>query len=152
MKKPVRVIDYPGHHRLRTGLTPLIRNAACIVFMVDANSDAETLTKCSDLLYELLTNAFVYNNAIPLLVACNKSEMTTSKGVDHIKSLLESELNEVRSSRTATPGMDQENEIFLGVENEKLVFSQIPVPIQFIGCSVKNNEIKELLSFIENSV
>jgi len=149
LKNPIRVIDYPGHDRLREGLTKLLPSVAGIIFMVDANADDVTLKKSADLLYALFTDKFLYNNEVPFHIACNKSEMMTSKSVEHIKTVIEEELNAVRSSRTAAPGQEeQENQIYLGIEKEQLSLSQLPFPVTFGSCSVKNGDTKEILKFI----
>jgi len=149
LKNPIRVIDYPGHDRLREGLTKLLPKAAGIIFMVDANGDEDTLRKSADLLYVLFTDKHLYNNQVPFHIACNKSELLTSKPVETIQNIIERELNEVRSSRTAAPGQeDQENDIYLGIEKETFTLSQLPFPVTFAPCSVKNNDLKELKLFI----
>jgi len=150
LQKPIRVIDYPGHDRLREGLTKLLLKVAGVIFMVDANAEDETLRKSADLLYVLFTNKHLYNNQVPFHVACNKSEMLTCKPIEDIQNIIENELNEVRSSRTAAPGQeDQENEIYLGIEKEKFTLSQLPFPVTFESCSVKNNDIKKILQFVD---
>jgi len=149
LKNPMRVVDYPGHDRLREGLLKLLPSVAGVIFMVDANADDETLKKSADLLYALFTDKFLYNNEIPFHIACNKSEMITSKSVEHIQTIIEEELNAVRSSRTAAPGQEeQENQVYLGIEKEKLSLSQLPFPVTFSTCSVKNGNTKEILKFI----
>jgi len=150
-KSAIHIVDYPGHERLREGLHKLLPSALGVIFMVDANADTETLKKSSDMLYMLLTNKHIYNNEIPVHIACNKSEMLTSKPLASIQSILEDELNEVRSSRVAAPGQDeQENQIFLGTEKRKFTFSELPFPVNFGTCSVKSNDLKKILEFIDS--
>jgi signal recognition particle receptor subunit beta len=36
--KPVTVVDFPGHGRLRTLLGPRIRNAKAVLFVIDATA------------------------------------------------------------------------------------------------------------------
>jgi len=72
------------------------------------------------------------------------------KNEDIVKDILERELNEVRDSRTATPGQEEQTDIFLGTEKQKLTFSQLPYSIAFGSCSAKNNDIQNLKHFMNN--
>lgn len=107
----MKVIDFPGHHRLREGLKKHLPQTSAIVFVLDANaktsafiSDAEYvfieefMITFNSYLYNLFTSEFVNDTNIPFIIVCNKSDMLTARTKDDIKPILEKELY-VSSSR-----------------------------------------------------
>lgn len=130
-------------------------------------------------LYNLLTNPIINKNGTSILIACNKSDLVTANSVEKITKDIEAELyaffsrdfllenflnillfftlicflrNELRSSKTATPGAaEKEDEVFLGIEGEKISLKQLPLPITFTTCSVKANKIDGILDFVKSS-
>jgi len=78
-KTKIRVLDYPGHFRLREGLNKFLPDIGGIIYLVDANSGEDNIKRSADLLYFLFTEKNIYNNQVPFFIACNKSDMHTAK-------------------------------------------------------------------------
>jgi len=146
------VIDFPGHHRLREGLSKVIPQAKAIIFMIDSNADVASVRQSAEYLYTLLTNPNINKHSTPFLIVCNKTDLVTANSVDKITKELEAELNELRKSKTATPGhADKEDEVFLGIEGEKISLKHLPLSITCTACSVKSNQLQNVVDFIKHS-
>jgi len=155
-KSPVvHVVDIPGHERVRTSkfrqYLPIARG---IVFVID--SDNVQVRPIAEFLYDIFTNKLFLKRKIPLLFACNKSDMSTSQDKQEIKSLLEQELDQLRLTRRSIPDQNQqeyqEHEDTLGIEGERFTIAQLENEIDFLSCSAKEREIDGIVNFITHSV
>ncbi|CAB9524146.1 signal recognition particle receptor subunit beta [Seminavis robusta] len=98
-QKPLRVLDYPGHSGLQDELfRELIQssqqNSLRLILVVDST---QPLTTAADFLYDLLQ--YAHDNASskpwPILVACHKSDLSSSKNPRRIKISLRTELEKL---------------------------------------------------------
>jgi signal recognition particle receptor subunit beta len=107
-------------------------------------------------LYFLFTDKTITDQEIPILVACNKSDLVTHRKSEEIKNILENELyganfpefffaafvliyrNLIRDSQASQPGRHEAEEqaIFLGIEGEKFTIDQLEIPVQFANITV----------------
>lgn len=91
--KQIATIDYPGHQRLKDGLmNNYLRRAGMIVYVVDASNLKDDLSRTAHGLYDILTRSYVSNAAVPVIVACNKSDDPTAVNSDTARKMLETEL------------------------------------------------------------
>lgn len=91
--KQITTVDYPGHQRLRDGfMSNYLRRAGTIVYVIDASNLKDDISRTAHGLYDLLTRSYVSNAAIPVIVACNKSDDPTAVNADQARKLLETEL------------------------------------------------------------
>jgi signal recognition particle receptor subunit beta len=152
----VKVIDFPGHNRLRDGVQKYLNDVAGIIFLVDANVDRHEFTKSADYLYYLFTDKTINKYQIPIHVACNKSEMLTHRKAEDIKQILESELSLIRDSQSSQPGRQDVDEqpIFLGIEGQKFKMDQLEFEVDFSNISIKDDIMnrKSITQFIKDSV
>jgi len=120
--------------------------------LVDSNADAAKIRQSALYLYTLFTNRTINKNNTPILIACNKSDLVTANSVESITKEIEKELNELRKSKTATPGAaEKDDEVFLGIEGEAISLKQLPLLISSTKCSVKSNQLQSVIDFIKNS-
>eukprot|EP01128_Nolandella_sp_AFSM9_P000232 TRINITY_DN10404_c0_g1_i1.p1 TRINITY_DN10404_c0_g1~~TRINITY_DN10404_c0_g1_i1.p1 ORF type:complete len:270 (-),score=57.40 TRINITY_DN10404_c0_g1_i1:61-849(-) len=148
----IQVVDYPGHYRLRQGLDKYVARAGCVVFVVNANGDEASYRAAADYLYSLFTNHVVNDLQIPILIALNKSELLTAKSQHSVRTILEKELNELRSSQAATPGQqDSDDDIFLGILGQRFSIDQLPFEVSFAEISGKEGNVEPVLSFLRES-
>jgi signal recognition particle receptor subunit beta len=115
-KKPLRVLDYPGHSGLQDSLfRELLQSSLAsnekhlrIVLVVDAT---QPLTAAADFLYDLLQYAthFFSDNGkqkqqeqLPIFVACHKRDLSSSKNPRRIKIMLRTELEKLIQVRRLT--------------------------------------------------
>jgi len=152
----VKVIDFPGHNRLRDGVQKYLNDVAGIIFLVDANVDRVEFTQSADYLYYLFTDKTINKYQIPIHVACNKSEMLTHRKAEDIKQILESELSLIRDSQSSQPGRQDVDEqpIFLGIEGQKFKMDQLEFEVDFSNISIKDDNMnrKSITQFIKDSI
>jgi len=104
--KPVHVVDFPGHQRLRSQLTTFLPITRGIIFVIDAvefkadltnNAQYEPLlvnrlTRWNRYLFDLFVDKTVNKQKIPFLIVCNKSEIITAKPKEIVQKDLEKEM------------------------------------------------------------
>ncbi|CAH1776083.1 unnamed protein product [Owenia fusiformis] len=129
--------------------------------MVDSltfSKELKDVAECFRCLYNLLTDKVISSNRTPIVVACNKQDITMAKGSKVIKSQLEKEMNKVRVSRSAAlQGQDNSSNsvVFLGKKNKEFEFSDLKgLKVEFVECSCKgledsDGDLKELYEWIE---
>lgn len=164
------LVDTPGHGKLRYYATDALvkpQNLKGIIFMVDAADIAggrgnESLRQTAEYLHDLLlllqtrSTKFKSSKALaelPLLIAANKLDLFTALPAPLVKTSLEAEITNVRSSKNKgllDSGIDM-NEMDAGDEKDwlgdggdgKFEFTQmeeVGVPITVIGGNVQGAE------------
>lgn len=150
--KPVRVIDVPGHSRLRPKLDEYLPQAAAIVFVVDAVDFLPNCRAASEYLYDILTKGSVVRKKIPLLVLCNKTDKVTAHSKEFISRQMGKEIDKLRESRSAISEADIANEFTLGVPGEPFSFTQCYNKVRFQDASGLTGDIPQLEQFIREYV
>ena len=90
------------------------------------------------------------SDKIPILIACNKQDLQFAKKATIVEIELEKEMEELRKVRKATQD-DVTKMGYLETLKKKFSFSDIQVPISFVECSVKSEDINEIYKFINNN-
>ncbi|MQM03330.1 hypothetical protein Taro_036114 [Colocasia esculenta] len=150
--KPVRVVDIPGHSRLRAKLDDFLQQAAGIVFVVDALDFLPNCQTVAEYLYDILTKASVVKKRTPVLILCNKTDKVTAHTKDFIRKQLEKDVDKLRTSRAAISTADVTSEHTLGVPGEKFAFSQCQNKVSVAEASGLAGEITQLEQFIREHV
>uniref|UniRef100_A0A0B6ZNL5 Signal recognition particle receptor subunit beta n=1 Tax=Arion vulgaris TaxID=1028688 RepID=A0A0B6ZNL5_9EUPU len=138
--KKLRIIDLPGHERLRGRLLEEYKSLARgLIFVIDSGSLQKEIKEVAEYLYTVLSDRTVSNNAPPLLILCNKQDLTLAKGAKVIRSQLEKEMNTLRVTRAAAltgVGDTANNNTYLGKRDKDFDFSDVkPLKIEFAECS-----------------
>lgn len=143
-----RLVDLPGHEKLQYWwheyLTeyPFIKG---IVFMIDAASGPEKIKDSASRLYTILLAAD--RRQISVMIALNKLDLFSALSPAKIKSLLEAELEGIRSAKTKSVGESSEDidpsDNFLGLDGEKFTFGQLEIPVSIVEGSVKSRRTKK---------
>ncbi|CAG5116499.1 unnamed protein product [Candidula unifasciata] len=139
-KKKLRIIDLPGHERLRGQLLEEYKSLARgLVFVVDSGALQKEIKEVAEYLYTILSDRTVSSNTPPILILCNKQDLTLSKGAKVIRSQLEKEMNTLRVTRTAAlkgVGDTANNNTYLGKRDKDFDFSDVkPLRVEFAECS-----------------
>ncbi|KAJ3102348.1 hypothetical protein HDU97_000629 [Phlyctochytrium planicorne] len=163
-RKPVNVVDLPGHEKLRFRLADHLPKAKAVIFMIDSSTFQKSIRNVGDLLADVLGERSVAKDEINIAILCNKADALMSVNKDRIKSALEFELDRIRTTRTA--GVDNQASDgnqdweYIGLEGTPFSFEQLGNRIDFIELSLKgiaengrksdgeNKELANLLSFI----
>ncbi|CAK9158159.1 unnamed protein product [Ilex paraguariensis] len=150
--KPVRIVDVPGHSRLRPKLDDYLVRAAGIVFVVDALEFLPNCRSASEYLYDILTKFIVVKRKIPVLILCNKVDKVTAHTKEFIRKQLEKEIDKLRESRTAVSSADIANDFTLGVPGEAFAFTQCDNKVTVAEASGLTGDISQLEQFIMEHV
>ncbi|CAN8271154.1 unnamed protein product [Cochlearia groenlandica] len=150
--KPVHVVDVPGHSRLRSKLEEYLPRAAAIVFVVDALEFLPNCRAASEYLYDILTNASVVKNKIPVLLCCNKTDKITAHTKEFIRKQMEKEIEKLRVSRSAISTADIANDFTLGIEGEVFSFTHCLNKVTVAEASGLTGVTEQVQDFIRQYV
>lgn len=105
--RPARLVDIPGHPRLRSTFDVHAPSARGVVFLVDSVDFMPKKAEVAEQLYDLLTHPVVGGRRLPVLLACNKADAgARAHTVDFIRKRLEKEIDGMRGTRGALGGDD----------------------------------------------
>ncbi|KAF9929414.1 hypothetical protein BGZ75_008331 [Mortierella antarctica] len=150
-KSSVHLVDIPGHERLRFKFSEFMPIARAIVFVVDSATVARQTRLHAEYLYDILSNKYAQEERLPVLIACNKSDLLTAFKKDRIQSLLEAEINKLRQTRTAaldTQDSDGNENLFLGFEGKDFAFQDLENEVDFIECSAESKNVDDIKDWI----
>ncbi|RKP12300.1 signal recognition particle receptor, beta subunit [Piptocephalis cylindrospora] len=147
----LRIVDLPGHERLRGAFTQHVERVRAIVYVVDASTLNRQLRTSASYLYDILVDGTVESQEIPLLIVAGKRDILTSLRPERVQALLEGEINKLRVTRTTAPeSLDpdaeaEERTTFLGYEDQPFRFTHLPNPVEVCGMdNVTENGIQIL--------
>lgn len=93
LKDVLKLIDIPGHERLRDKFFENYKNVARgVVFVVDSSTLQQSIRDAAEYLYNILCDSTIANNCPKFLILCNKQDQSLAKGCNVIKSIFEKEL------------------------------------------------------------
>ncbi|XP_063771619.1 signal recognition particle receptor subunit beta [Pseudophryne corroboree] len=142
------LVDVPGHESLRVQCMEQYKPAArALVFLVDSSAFQRDLKEVAEFLYQILTDATIVRNAPPILIACNKQDISMAKSAKLIQQQLEKELNTLRVTQSAAPStLDSSGSpaiTQLGKKGKDFDFSQLPMKVEFLECSCRDSKEEE---------
>mmetsp|Transcript_17401 Transcript_17401/g.40654 ORF Transcript_17401/g.40654 Transcript_17401/m.40654 type:complete len:259 (-) Transcript_17401:108-884(-) len=144
----VETIDFPGHTRMRAKAAELLKEARCIVYLIDSE-DKQKMKDVAEHLYELFTHPVMCSLKIPMLIAYNKTDLPSARPDKMLLQELEREIEQMRTSRGATlEGQDQADS-YLGVDGEKFkLLEHSPCAIDLCRISAKKPLLEPVYDFI----
>ncbi|KAH9495104.1 hypothetical protein Btru_018166 [Bulinus truncatus] len=156
-KKKIRVIDLPGYERQREIYFEEHKSSARgIVFVLDSATLQKEIKEVAGYLYTILSDRVISSNAPPLLILCNKQDLTFSKGANVIRSQLEKEMTTLRITRSAAlkgVGDTANNNAFLGKRDKDFDFADVkPIKVEFVECSVLTPDMQQLYAWLNKVV
>eukprot|EP01064_Diplonema_japonicum_P031860 TRINITY_DN5835_c0_g1_i1.p1 TRINITY_DN5835_c0_g1~~TRINITY_DN5835_c0_g1_i1.p1 ORF type:complete len:238 (+),score=64.19 TRINITY_DN5835_c0_g1_i1:60-773(+) len=159
-KKTKTVVDYPGHYRLRPGLSALCEDACQLVFVIDAIDWETSLSSNAELLVTTLTNPkIVLKSTRPAMsIVCTKRDVGHSYKSTAIKRQLEKEIEKVRKTKTNVVnqlGTEGADIVELGIDDEKFNFeAHCPLPVTFFDVASKGDHegVDELRAWMNENV
>uniref|UniRef100_A0A0A9WHU9 Signal recognition particle receptor subunit beta n=1 Tax=Lygus hesperus TaxID=30085 RepID=A0A0A9WHU9_LYGHE len=144
----VELVAIPGHERLRTRFLDQYKSCARgLIYVIDSATIQKEVKDVAEFLYNILTDPEIVGSCNNVLIFCNKQDIPTAKGASLIKTLLEKELNTLRSTKThaleSTEG-EETKEIFLGSPAADFVFEQLhPCEVKFAEGFANEGDEKE---------
>ncbi|CAH8500821.1 unnamed protein product [Schistosoma bovis] len=155
-KKALVLVDVPGHDKVRNEIIHKYKSdTLALVFVIDSKSIQSDVKDVAEqvflfcitiadtfcrFLYNILVDKVFIKNRVKLLVACNKQDATTAKGVSVVTHLLEKELNTLTFTRTgALAGLDQSTISTLTKPGVTFTFAKSRLPVDFVEISATNN-------------
>lgn len=109
-----------------------------ILFVVDSSSVQKDIKDIAEYLYTVLSDSKVSGISPPVLIVCNKQDLTFSKGAKVIQGQLEKEMNTLRVTKSAALQdiSAGNNNTFLGKRDRDFTFSDLkPLRVDFAECS-----------------
>ncbi|XP_068136529.1 signal recognition particle receptor subunit beta [Hyperolius riggenbachi] len=142
------LVDIPGHDSLRLRFLEQYKMATrALVCVVDSSAFQREVKDVAEFLYQILTDATLLKNFPPILIACNKQDISMAKSAKLIQQQLEKELNTLRVTQSAAPStMDSSGSpatTQLGKKGKDFDFSQLPMKVEFLECSVRDSKEEE---------
>jgi len=159
--KILTLVDIPGHERLRTQYIEEHGGTALgIVFVVDSSTiSRKTVADVAEFLYTVLTDPIIFKNRPRVLITCNKQDHEVAKRHTAVKSMLESELNTLRKTRSGalelTSNSDSaSNRVFLGRPDRDFEFEHLGAfGVAFAECQCvaegADYNLKEVTDWLE---
>ena len=144
--KKLRVVDLPGHERLQLQMMDEHKGQArAVVFVVDSGTLQKDIKEVAEYLYTLLSDKTVSSNAPPVLVLCNKQDLTLAKGAKVVRNQLEKEMNTLKITRAASlqsvGDSGTSNNSYLGRKDKDFSFSNLkPIRVDFAECSATGKD------------
>nr|QBH73242.1 putative ARL3 [Eurycantha calcarata] len=138
----VKVVDIPGHERLRGKFFDQYKNIAkSIIFVLDSVSIQKEVRDVAEFLYTVLSDSAISSTRPSVLILCNKQDVTMAKGSGVVKNLLEKEMNLVRvtkSSQLESTDDSASSNTFLGKAGKDFEFAHLqPLKVEFAESYVR---------------
>ncbi|CAH8837463.1 unnamed protein product [Trichobilharzia szidati] len=140
-KKVLFLVDIPGHEKVRNEIIQKYKSdTLALVFVIDSKTVLTDIKDIAEFLYNILVDKVFIKNRVKLLIACNKQDTTTAKGISVITNLLEKELNTLTFTRTgALASLDQSTVTTLTKPGVTFTFAKNRFPVDFVELSAIND-------------
>lgn len=152
----VKVVDVPGHHKLRHRLEEYLRDAKAVVFVVDSIDITPHKVEAAEQLYDVLTNPAVARGKVPVLLACNKMDQEEqAHSVEFIKRTIEKQLDAMRRTKTSLTGdaggAAAAAAQLLGKTDKPFTLAAVRNPVTFASISALKGQLADVHKFLLSS-
>lgn len=145
----VRLVDIPGHPRLRHKLEQHLKDAIAIVFVLDASDITPSKTEAAEELYDVLINPVVYKPKTPILIACNKTDLEAAYSVEFIKRTVEKQLDTLRKTKSSLTGdAPTTSGALLGKLDKPFSLSTLRSPVSVAPISALKGSVTPVQQFL----
>ena len=142
-----RLVDVPGHRRLRGAVRGELARASKVIFVVDAADATRSAKSAAELLYEV----FCCETKPDLLVLCNKKDRMGAKTPARVKLTLASELETIhKTTKTLTTTGDDDIRL-APIDTGGKFFSfetHAPCKCEFLPFSAKDDSLDAVRAFL----
>ncbi|KAH7438911.1 hypothetical protein KP509_04G036600 [Ceratopteris richardii] len=150
--KPVRMVDFPGHMKLRAKLDEFLIQAGGIIFLVDAADFMPNVRSVAEYLYDILSKALIVKYKIPVLIVANKMDKVTAHSIDFIRKQLEKEIDKLCVTRTGISDADMTSEVLIRKEGEPFKFTHCLNKVTVTEASVTTAQLADVYQFIREQI
>ncbi|KXZ48414.1 hypothetical protein GPECTOR_28g821 [Gonium pectorale] len=145
----LRILDLPGHPRLRSKMEQYLKDASAVVLVIDSADITPNKTEAAEDLFEVLTHPAIARRRVPVLLACNKADLETqAHSVDFCRRTIEKQLDAMRKTRQALGGDAGRALSALGKADKPLSLASLRSPISSASISAEKGEVGEVVSFL----
>lgn len=90
--KHIEIVDLPGHFNYRQKLRDYyLPQAAGIILVVDSK-DKQKISEAAEYLFDVISDVDIATSGVPLIVACNKSDLSFARRAVQIERDLQIEI------------------------------------------------------------
>mmetsp|Transcript_7924 Transcript_7924/g.14791 ORF Transcript_7924/g.14791 Transcript_7924/m.14791 type:complete len:270 (+) Transcript_7924:2214-3023(+) len=151
-----RVVDYPGHVKLRSGAEPFLNRALKIVFVADSLvfNQNEKVREAANFLFGILSNRLVLKDRVPIFIACNKADRMNAFSPEFIKKRLEKEIDILLSTvgdLSDTKGSEDELVSITTRPGEPFKFADCLSNVTWGAISGNKGNLKALHAYLSSS-
>ena len=124
------VIDIPGHERVRDKHFENTKTSAkAILYVIDSQKLQKQLRDVTEYLFKILSSSSISQNRTPLMIVCNKQDLSMAKGSNYIRKELEKEIQLLRETKSrGLEGTNNEKEtdfVYLGRSGQDFSFQDL---------------------------
>ena len=148
LRPSLRLVDCPGNEKLQQFTVQELRlgNTKAAVFVVDAAAGLELTNKEGE-------------EPIPVLIAVNKFDQFSALSVNKVTALLESELTQLRDSKsqglmssTETDGFEDDSQFQLGVPGQPFKFTDLEGVVGVVDGSALVGRLDKWENWLEEEI
>lgn len=148
-----RVVDVPGHAKLRHKAEKHLQDAAAVVFVVDATDITPHKVEAAEELFEVLTHPSVVKRRVPILIACNKMDLEAqAHSIEFVRKTLEKQLESMRKTRTALSTDGPKVASALGKSDKPLSLAALRMPVTVAGISAMQGSVQDVHAFMAKAL
>lgn len=157
-KKSVTILDLPGHERIRYKCLDKHKASAIgIVYVLDAAAITKGIRDATEFLFRILSDPTIHSNRTPVMIVCNKQDLTLAKGASVIERELAKEVGLLRETHSGvlqgTDGNTVVDHVFLGKEGKDFVFSDLKAKVDFCEVSATSEDnLDKVQGWISNVI
>ena len=102
LTKYLPLVDLPGHYNFRQKMRDEhLQSAKAVIFVLDAR-DKEKMQDSAEILYEVINDIDVTMSGVPILIVCNKMDLTFARRAVQIERELQIEIEQIRKVKKAS--------------------------------------------------
>ncbi|KAK3927924.1 Signal recognition particle receptor subunit beta [Frankliniella fusca] len=135
----LKIVDIPGHERLRMKFLDQYKSSArAVIFVVDAMTFQRDLRDVAEFLYNILLDTVLSHSNPAMLIIANKQDQPMAKGSSLLKTNLERELNLLRDTKDKQLDSIADKSVaqsYLGKQGKDFSFSHLTAQIDFAETS-----------------
>lgn len=150
--KVLKVIDVPGHERLRNLRDDQLKECGAILFMVDSCTVEPHRTEAAEDLFEVLTHPNVSRKKIPIMIACNKSDLeNSSHSLEFCRRTLDRQLDAMRKTRASLSQEAAARSALLGKGDQPFSLSSLKNTVTFCPTSALTRNIDDVWAWLKTN-